>query len=193
MSYDEDGLIGKIIVDNKEWFAGMFDLIFPWNNSLAVNERYAWVRCRGIPLQLWNRQYFECIEALVGKMVEVDQTTLAREVLEYARLRVCVPTNDSVKVTKEVSINKIPCLVSLEEEVCFSEYTLRSFFSKWRACSVPVSDVSSEEGDRRKFWDSVGSNSEVGNGVRERAKASVQYPVVQEENSLGVTCLYVVI
>ena len=29
LSCDEDGLIGKIIVDNKEWFASMFDSILP--------------------------------------------------------------------------------------------------------------------------------------------------------------------
>ncbi|KAK7332016.1 hypothetical protein VNO80_28762 [Phaseolus coccineus] len=167
----------------------MFGSILPWNVSLAVNERYAWVQSRGIPLELWSRQCFECIGALVGKMVEVDQATFAKEVLEYARFRVCVLAGGLVKVTKEVSINRIPCLVSLEEEAGFPEYTLRSFFSKWGACSVPVSDVSSKEGDGREFLDSVGSDSNDGNGVREGEEASVQGQVVQEEHSLGAVHL----
>ncbi|KAK7357685.1 hypothetical protein VNO80_16980 [Phaseolus coccineus] len=162
LSCDENGLIGKIIEDNKDWFASMFDSVLPWNVSLAVNERYAWVRCRGIPLQLWSRQCFKCIRALVGKMVEVDQATLAREVLEYARFRVW-----------------------RFEEACFPEYTLRSLFSKWGACSIPVSDVSSEEGDGREFLDSVGLDSNAGNGVREGEEASVNGEVNEAGESLN--------
>jgi len=91
LSCNEDGLIGKLIEKNKDWFAGMFVSILPWDESFAVNERYAWVRCRGLPLQLWSNQCFESIRALVGKVVEVDQATLAREVLEYVRFRDRIP------------------------------------------------------------------------------------------------------
>ncbi|KAL9325748.1 hypothetical protein ACSQ67_006393 [Phaseolus vulgaris] len=86
LSRAEEGLIGKLLEEGKDRFAGMFGSIVPWDDSFKVNERYAWVRCRGIPLHLWSRHCFERVGALVGKVVEVDQATMAREVLEYVRL-----------------------------------------------------------------------------------------------------------
>jgi len=72
LSCDEERLIGKLLEEGKDWFTGLFGSIVPWDDSFTVNERYAWVRCRGIPLHLWSRHCFERVGALVRKVVEVD-------------------------------------------------------------------------------------------------------------------------
>jgi len=87
----------------------------PWDDSFTGNERYTWVRCRGIPLHLWNRHCLERVGALVGKVVKVDQVTMAREVLEYVRLRISILVGISPCEKKEVSINGFSCWVSFEE------------------------------------------------------------------------------
>ncbi|KAK7377805.1 hypothetical protein VNO80_03237 [Phaseolus coccineus] len=102
MSCDNVGIIGKLIEDNKDWFDGMFESVHPWNDAFTVNEKFAWVRCRGIPLQLWCSSCFECIGALVGKVVEVDKATVKREVLEFACLRVKIPVGGTINMVKEV-------------------------------------------------------------------------------------------
>jgi len=67
LSCDEEGLIGKLLEEGKDWFVGLFVSIVPWGDSFTVNERYTWVWYRGIPLHLWSRHCFECVGALVGK------------------------------------------------------------------------------------------------------------------------------
>ena len=47
--------------------------------------------------------------------------------LEYASFQIKIPTGGKVNVTKELSINSIPCLVSFEEEACIRGHKLRSF------------------------------------------------------------------
>jgi len=41
LSCDDDGIIGKLIDDNKEWFDGMSTSDFPWDGSFAVKKRCA--------------------------------------------------------------------------------------------------------------------------------------------------------
>ena len=182
-------LLKKIEIGLLECLSRFFLL----DESFAVNERYAWVRCRGLPLQLynsttiqlWSNQCFESIGALVGKVVEMDQATLAREVLEYVRFRVRIPAGETINVTKEVCINRTVCLVSFEEEACIPDRKLRSFFSQWGARSVSDSDASSEVGGGQECSDSVGSVFDDGNGGRECEEATVQGSVVHAELGLG--------
>ncbi|KAK7368232.1 hypothetical protein VNO80_10256 [Phaseolus coccineus] len=173
LSCDEEGLIGNLIGENKAWFAGLFISVVPWEDSFIVRERFAWVRCKGFPLQLWSRHCFECVGALVGKVVEVDQATLAREVLEYVRLRVSIPVGGLPCLKKEVSINDISCMVFFEEESSTTDHKIRSFFSKWGDVSIPESATSSEEDDGRD--DSVGSFSDVENGRGIGEELTVQF------------------
>ncbi|KAK7372242.1 hypothetical protein VNO80_05616 [Phaseolus coccineus] len=182
MSCEEEGIIGTLIEENKVWFDGMFDLVFPWDESFSINERFAWVHCRGILLQLWSSHCFESIGALVGKVVEVDEVTLEREVLEYARLCVKIPVGGTANLAKEVHINNIPCKVSFEEEFYFPDHTLRSLFNKWAACSVMDSKVRSEEGGGREFLDSVGSDFGEGDGVRDGEESVRGVKVVSNFN-----------
>jgi len=114
LSCDEEGLIEKLLEEGKDWFTGLFSSIVTWDDSFTVNERYAWVKCRGIHLHLWSRHCFERVGALVVKAVEVDQTTKAREVLEYVRLRISILVGISPCEKKEVSINGFSCWVSFE-------------------------------------------------------------------------------
>lgn len=145
----------------------------PWDESFIVNERFVWVRCRGIPLHLWSRHYFESVGELVGKVVEVDQATVARNVLEYVRVRVCIPVGVLLRV-KKVSINGLSCVVSFKEETYMSDYKLRSFFSKWGDVSAPESDVSLEDDGRRERLVSVGSYSNDKDGRRVGEEQTVQ-------------------
>ncbi|XP_068501378.1 uncharacterized protein [Phaseolus vulgaris] len=91
LSSEEEGQIKRLIADNKEWFEGFFESIVPWDDPFAVSEKIVWFRCRGIPLALWSNQCFERIGALLGKLVEVDERTISKEVLEYARLSIRIP------------------------------------------------------------------------------------------------------
>jgi len=52
LSYEEEGLIERIIANNKEWFEGIFDFIVPCDDSFVVSEKIAWFCCRGISLAL---------------------------------------------------------------------------------------------------------------------------------------------
>ncbi|KAK7348370.1 hypothetical protein VNO80_22923 [Phaseolus coccineus] len=132
------------------------------------------------------RHCFESIGALVGKVVEVDQATLAKEVLEYVRLRVSIPVGVSPSMKREVSINGLSCLVVFEIETCMPDHKLRSFFSKWGDVSILESVPSSEDDGGKESVDSVGSHSDDENGSGGGEELTVQCAVAQAAPSLGV-------
>ena len=88
LSCDEGEGLSKILTENKAWFDEMFLTVAPWDESFAVKERSMWLRCRGIPLQMWCDQCFFRVGELVGEVVEIDEATKKKEKLEYVRTRV---------------------------------------------------------------------------------------------------------
>ncbi|KAK7347588.1 hypothetical protein VNO80_22123 [Phaseolus coccineus] len=82
LSCEEEGVIGKLIEDNKDWFDGMLDSVVPWDDSFVVKEKLLW-------------------------FIKVDEATVRREVLEYVRLCITIPVGEKATLVKEVQINNI--------------------------------------------------------------------------------------
>jgi len=116
--------IKEAIEENKEWFEEMFDTIIPWEDQFVAVDKLVWVRCRGLPLKLWNTDCFKHIAALLGTLIEVDEATLALEELEYARFKIRVSVGCEAKITSYMKINEVLYQVSVEEECTVPDYKL---------------------------------------------------------------------
>ena len=99
--------INEAIAENKDWFEELFDTIIPWEEQFVAVDKLVWVRCRGLPLKLWNFDCFKHIAALLGTLVEIDEATLALEELEYARFKMRVPVGCEAKITSYMKINEV--------------------------------------------------------------------------------------
>jgi len=114
---ENDMTIKEAIEENKDWFEEMFDFVWVRSNDV-------WVRCRGLPLKLWNYDCFKHITALLGTLIEVDEATLALEEMEYARFRIRVSVGCEAKITSYMKINNVLYQVSVEEERTVPNYKL---------------------------------------------------------------------
>jgi len=110
---------------------------------------------------------------------------MAREVLEYVRLRISILVGISPCEKKEVSINGFSCWVSFEEEMSIPDLKLRSFFSKWGDQSESETVASSEDVGGRGRLASVGSYSNEEYKRREGKEITVQCKAAQVEPILG--------
>jgi len=106
----------KLIEENKEWWETNFDLITPWNSTQAMHNKLVWVRCRGLPLNLWSEECFKKIVAPIGSLVSIDESTHAWECIEFARLTIKVPIWCRAWMVVNMSINGQEYNVALEEE-----------------------------------------------------------------------------
>ena len=176
LSCDVAGVLEKLIADNKDWFDGLFSSIVPWDGSFEIKERFVWVRCRGIPLQFWCYQCFINLGVYVGEVIQIDEATLKKETLEFARFRVKVSAASLVSLMKDFLINGLPCKVWFEEEVSVPDWKLNRFSGKWNGGYSEVdTEVGSEEGGAGgSLCDSVGFDYEEVPGAEVGEEATVQ-------------------
>ncbi|ESW33659.1 hypothetical protein PHAVU_001G088300, partial [Phaseolus vulgaris] len=113
---ENESNILEAIEENKTWFEEMFDTIIPWEEQFVAVDKLVWVRCRGLPLKLWNTDSFKHIAALMGTLIEVDKATMALEELEYARFKIRVSVGCEAKLTNYMRINENLYQISVEEE-----------------------------------------------------------------------------
>ena len=133
-----------------------------------VGEKFVWVRCRGILLTLWSSRCFEFIGSLVGSLVEVDDATITREVVEFARLRVKIPVGRDAKMVKQVQINGTLCTVSFEEEFEIPLAMQRFYDHHWGVAREEGSEASLDEfggvGSVNCFYSELGEGFELKEG-----------------------------
>ena len=185
LSCEEEGQIKRLIAENKEWFEGFFESIVPWDDSFAVSEKIAWFRCRGLPLALWSNQCFERIGGLVGKLVKIDEGTISKEVLEYARLCIRIPLGEEVRLARSVRINDRVCQVYFEEEN-FHVPSCGNLFHKWGMASEDESEARLDSSISEVFSESDYSDHSGRQGERRREETTIQLPKKEEESSKDV-------
>ena len=164
--------IKDAIKENKECFEDLFDTIIPWEENFVAVDNLVWVRCRGLPLKLWNYDCFKHIAALLGTLIEVDEETLALEELEYARFRIRVTVGCEAKITSYMKINEVLYQVSVEEECTIPYYKL--FQCHWNEDSKGFEIEA----------DSITSNASVRSGSRDFEEGS---KVVEEKSMAEVS------
>lgn len=68
-----------------------FDQIFSrlqrWISERPCPFRMVWVRCYGVPLSTWDKELFEEIGRSVGKVLEVAEETVEKNMPEFGRLK----------------------------------------------------------------------------------------------------------
>ncbi|XP_058203039.1 uncharacterized protein LOC131317507 [Rhododendron vialii] len=141
-----------------EWPLLWLEELKPWNGESAQEERFAWVSCFGMPLNVWNVPSFRRIASIWGHFIEVDDNTL-REV-SFEKGRFLIATEKSCKIEGKVQliVEGKRFMVSVEEEESFR------IVSSSKQVSSPGSEVSkpTEEDDD---VDST-SDDKVANGTK---------------------------
>ena len=84
LSPKAEGRMEELVKLHMEWFYSVFVDIKPRSVYDVVRYKQVWVRCYGLPFQLWSK---ECLSKVVGEVatvVGVDEATLSWDFLEYA-------------------------------------------------------------------------------------------------------------
>ena len=111
---------------------------------------------------------------MIGNLEEVDEETVSKEVLEYARLRIRLSLGEEVTQVKSVRINDRICQVSFEEENS-SVSLIGSPFNKWDDASEEELKAQIEDGVGEGFSDSDYSKR-GGRQEERRGEETVQFP-----------------
>jgi len=111
-----------------------------WGEGKPVGNRVVWVRYRGVLLSMWNAECFQSVISRVGNLVEIDESNLNGESLEYARLRVRSVVSFKIDIHEDIKINNIMCQVSVIEETSMDA---NDVYRRWWTKGKPTDSGSS--------------------------------------------------
>lgn len=118
---DEGEEFMDLLRDAEECFQAWFDDISVWSSDVVVRERYAWVRCQGVPLHAWKEDFFRVIVMGVGSYVTEDLKTTKMQHLDMARVLIRTTSWEVINSVLKVCVNGLVFSVRIVEEP-FSDY-----------------------------------------------------------------------
>jgi hypothetical protein len=95
----------------------------------VVRERGAWVRIYGVPLHVWNLDFFKLCVYDCGRLLRLDDLTLEKGRFDYARVLISTDSVDIIKTEAKVLVDGsiLDFLIveeggfSLGEDACLSD------------------------------------------------------------------------
>lgn len=91
-----DSLIGG------QWMKLWFDKVKPWRGEPTTLERFVWLNCTGVPLNVWNALTFKLIAEVWGSFIKVDEQTLKD--LSFGEGRVLIATEENSTIDKWIQV-----------------------------------------------------------------------------------------
>ncbi|GLT98226.1 hypothetical protein SLE2022_157400 [Rubroshorea leprosula] len=107
MHSEVEGEITKLIKEGSGWIGEWLGDIRPWSLEKVAKERYTWLQCYGIPLNVWNEEFFKKLGNRYGKAIEVDQLTTLKKRLDVGRVRISTATPENISKTLKIKVNEV--------------------------------------------------------------------------------------
>ncbi|GKU90664.1 hypothetical protein SLEP1_g4631 [Rubroshorea leprosula] len=83
---------------------------------MVARERFAWIRCLGLPPHAWKMDFFQSLGNLWGTFVSVDDSTSKKKCLDVARFLLSTPVMESISKSLSIKVNGIIFTVKFSEE-----------------------------------------------------------------------------
>ncbi|GKV04348.1 hypothetical protein SLEP1_g16510 [Rubroshorea leprosula] len=117
----------KELVDTgTDWLGNWFEDVKPWTPTLVATERFAWIRCQGLPMHAWKLETFQTFGRLWGTLISLDDSTINKKRFDAARFLITTPSTESISKSITVKINgEFFTLKFTEEESTNNLFTMR--------------------------------------------------------------------
>ena len=109
--------VSEMVEENKEWLSKFFIAIEPWSPDLMPGKRLVWLRCLGIPINIWNKEGIGKVAARFGEVVMVAESSLKLDNIQYARALVRTASHKPIDAFMKMKVNRSMYNVRVFEEV----------------------------------------------------------------------------
>jgi len=116
----DEGDVSSLLFEAANFFGKFFSSSVRWNKEIVGHERGAWVRIYGVPLHAWNLNFFKLCVCDSGRLMQVDEFTLEKERLDFARVLVATSSLKVINVIAKVVVDGVLMDFKVVEEWGFS-------------------------------------------------------------------------
>ncbi|GLT45722.1 hypothetical protein SLA2020_195340 [Shorea laevis] len=97
---DDKEELKEIVENAKQWLNQWFDDIKPWSPNMVATERFVWLKCLGVPLQVWGSEFFASIASTWGTFISLDDNTRLKKRFDVAK--VLISTSEQKTITENL-------------------------------------------------------------------------------------------
>jgi len=116
----DEGDVSNILSEVVDFFCNFFSTSVKWNKDIVGFERGVWVCIYGVPLHAWNLNFFKLCVCDIGRLMRIDEFTLDKERLDYARVLVAMSSLDVLNVIAKFVVDGVLVNFKVVEEWGFS-------------------------------------------------------------------------
>ncbi|GKV26106.1 hypothetical protein SLEP1_g35459 [Rubroshorea leprosula] len=149
----------------SEWLEQWFEEVSPWTPEKVAEERFVWIRCQGVPLNVWKSEFFTDMSCAWGKFICLDDSTSQKRRFDIARFLISTPIMGSISVKRSIRINGSMYVIKFTEE----EFT-NGFFSL-KQDFLPTFQSDSEE---QESWMTESEEGDMGCDGAEEAWGAIE-------------------
>ena len=131
------------------WLTAWCESAQVWRQGLAPEqERYVWLSCYGVPLNLWSFSTFSSIGKIWGTVDAIDDDTIRLNSLHCGKVRIATTSMDSINHTINLECKGTLYPVQVCEEQIIASKTLQDQCvcqsNKWKNGVGSFSEASAE-------------------------------------------------
>lgn len=161
----EDEVFVELVKDESDMFEQWFIDLKAWSPELVQMERYAWIRCQGVPPHAWGEDLIRNLVVILGRYVYVDAPTTKKR-LDVAWMLIATSAQENINQMVRIKINGVVFSIKMVEEPFSNPNFHIGGVYKRGGGTTKVSSSSSESGDSEGIpseasWRSENSNFKI--------------------------------
>lgn len=139
----EEGTIEQYLGEDTICLPNWFHELKPWNPEVVAKEISVWINIIGVPIHGWKEDLFRTVVSMVGKYVNMDESTRKRTRLDVGRVYAKITSPEPINRTVQVMINNKIFAIWLLEDV----FRFPCFKSNTDCVLLVVEETSSDDSD----------------------------------------------
>ncbi|GMQ03247.1 hypothetical protein CsSME_00049123 [Camellia sinensis var. sinensis] len=132
------------------WLKDWCDSVQEWRQGMVIEqERYVWLSCYGVPLNLWSFKTFSSIGETWGAVLAIDEDTLRLNSLHCSKVKIATSSMESINhiINLECKGTIYPMRVC-EEQIIVSKLTSDQCTSQpteWKNAGKKISEALADD------------------------------------------------
>ncbi|XP_057423063.1 uncharacterized protein LOC130716997 [Lotus japonicus] len=109
--------LSQLLHESRDWLAEVFVTTYPWSPLVAPDHRVTWVRCFGVPINMWTKLCLQELVAPLGELIAVDPQTESFTYLEFAKVQIRTKEPGVLSLCRKIKVRDAVFSVNIIEDM----------------------------------------------------------------------------
>ncbi|CAL5378234.1 unnamed protein product [Camellia sinensis] len=123
LTFQTAGIMSEKLKALEGWIQSWSESVKVWQKGMVLDqERFVWLTCYGVPLNLWNCKTFSNIGRSWGEVIGIDEDTSRMRSFQSGKVRIATKCMESINTTITLRCKGVDYPVKVcEDQVVISE------------------------------------------------------------------------